>query len=353
VWPGLKWAAGLAIVGFVGRQFYLDYLRARAAGLGNVEVRPAWVLASGALYLLGIGFSALYWRRLLGHFGPRPRLWTALRAYYLGHLGKYVPGKAWALFLRANLVRGDGVRLGLGALTAFYEVLVTMSASVLLAAVLFALTGPDTGGGLHGQLLRSVFHPEDAPAGPVDRRAAAVLALGLFVPLAVPVLPPVFNRIVGRVSLPFREGLAGPPPRWHWPYLLEGWLLTGCGWLLLGGSLAAALCAIRGPDLPWTPETAGRVPAIMGVSYVAGFVIVFAPSGLGVREYFLELFLTPELAAVPGVGPERAAGVAVLAVVLLRVVWTASEAVMAAVAFPLAPRPAGPDSPPPAGEGVS
>src|SRR5262249_12881880 len=142
-WPWLKLAAGLAIVGFVGRQFYRDYQSARAAGLGSVEVRPACLVASGALYLLGIGFSALYWPRLLGHFGPRPRLWTALRAYYLGHLGKYVPGKAWALFLRAGLVRGDGVRLGVGALTAFYEVLVTMSASVLLAAVLFALAGPN------------------------------------------------------------------------------------------------------------------------------------------------------------------------------------------------------------------
>ena len=32
----------------------------------------------------------------LGELGQRPPLLMAVRAYYLGHLGKYLPGKAWA-----------------------------------------------------------------------------------------------------------------------------------------------------------------------------------------------------------------------------------------------------------------
>ena len=38
--------------------------------------------------------------------GQRPGGMATVRAYYIGQLGKYVPGKAWALLLRSVLIRG-------------------------------------------------------------------------------------------------------------------------------------------------------------------------------------------------------------------------------------------------------
>src|SRR5690348_12166369 len=139
-WPVLKALFGIALVVAIGRQFARDLqsnpdLWQRPPHLG-------WLLVSGALYLLGLGFPALFWYRLLRVLGQRPSGLAVVRAYYIGHLGKYLPGKAWALFLRATLVRGPGVTLGLATVTAFYEVLVTMSAGVLMAAVLFGLLLP-------------------------------------------------------------------------------------------------------------------------------------------------------------------------------------------------------------------
>ena len=58
------------------------------------------------------------------------------------YLGKYLPGKAWALVLRATLIRGPEVRLSVAGLSSFYEVLTTMAAGVLLAALLFGLQVP-------------------------------------------------------------------------------------------------------------------------------------------------------------------------------------------------------------------
>ena len=63
---------------------------------------PGWLAASGAvLYLLGAAV-----RRSSGTAccGPWGRRWLAetLRAYYIGHLGKYVPGKAMVVILRTG-----------------------------------------------------------------------------------------------------------------------------------------------------------------------------------------------------------------------------------------------------------
>lgn len=337
-WPTVKVLLGVVILVLVGRRFALDLRELFVSERWRGTFHVGWAVLSGLLYLGGLFFSALTWYRLLGHFGERPRLWTAVRAYYLGHLGKYLPGKAWALFLRADLVRGDGVRVRLAALTAFYEVLVTMSAGALLAAALFAALAPDAGASLDWPALRGLLRLEAPPGGVLNRHAAVTLSLLLLSPILVPILPPVFNRIIERLALPFRDSLAGPLPRFRAAYLAEGLLLTSAEWLLHGASLAAALCAVLGTGLPWTAEAAGRLPALMGVSYVAGFLVVVAPSGLGVREFFLTLFLTPELETLLAADPVEARGLAVLAVLVLRLAWTAAEMLTAAVVYPLRPR---------------
>jgi hypothetical protein len=325
-WPLLKLLLGLAIVFVIGRQFYRDLQR---PSLGERPLHAGWLLASALFYLLGLGFSALFWYRLLAHLGSRPPLGLALRAYYVGHLGKYLPGKAWALFLRASLVRG-GTPLGLATLTAFYEVLTTMASGVLLAGVLFALLPPQAGPDHPHVPLRALLHPDLPQEAVLENRAALLLAGLLFVPFAVVLHPAVFNRLVHRMALPFREQDADRLPAIRFRHLLEGLGLTAIGWLLLGASLAAALHGILGEALAWEGRFVLRLPAVMGLSYVAGFVILVAPSGLGVREFFLTLLLTPGLAAVPGLDWEGARAVAVLTVLVLRLVWTAAELMVAA-----------------------
>jgi uncharacterized membrane protein YbhN (UPF0104 family) len=329
-WPAVKWGLGLAILVFIGRQFARD-LHQRP-DLWQLSLRPGWLVAAAALYVLGIGCSAVYWRRLLGHLGPRPPLLTAARAYYVGHLAKYLPGKAWAVLVRSGLVRSSGVSLGVATLTTFYEVLTTMAAGALVATLLFPLVGTAAAGAPHWDTLRRLARLEAPPEG-VPTAAAELLSALLLLATGMPLLPPVFNRLAHHLSLPFR-GREVVLPRVHHTHLAEGLLLAGAGWLLLGASLGAALHAILGPELPWSAQGLGRLAAIMGLSYVAGFVI-FTPGGLGVREFCLTLFLTPELAALPGLGLDEdgARGVAVLAVLVLRLVWMLAELVMAGLLY--------------------
>ena len=76
-----------------------------------------------ALTAFGLGVSAVFWYGVLRAMGQCPSFATAIRAYYLGQMGKYLPGKAWALFLRAALIRGPAHenkrRLKLRAATLF------------------------------------------------------------------------------------------------------------------------------------------------------------------------------------------------------------------------------------------
>ncbi len=296
-WPVLKAVLATAILVMVGRQFYRDLSRPE---LHQIELRPGWLVLSGLLYLLGLGLSAWFWHHLLWVFGERPALFTALRAYFLGHFGKYVPGKAWALLLRGNLVRGPQVRLGVAILSSFYEVLTTMAAGALVAAVVF------------------VFLPPEVPQLEWHPLLTGLLLLGL---CGVPLLPGVFNLLVGRLAERFRTIDDFRLPRLQPRTLALGLVMTSGGWGLLGLSTWVLWQGVLPEPPELTMATWARFAAAVGLAYVAGFLVLVTPSGVGVREYFL-------LHLLAFTGPETFVAAAVL---LLRVAWTSAEVILAGI----------------------
>jgi uncharacterized membrane protein YbhN (UPF0104 family) len=306
VWTGAKVILTLAILFFVGRQFYRDLTH---PDIERLPWRPGWMLFSAALYLLFLGILTGYWYHLLRIFGEGPSPVAALRAYYIGLLGKYVPGKAWALLLRGTLVRGPGVRLGVAIVTGFYEVLTTMSAGALVAGV---------------GLLVFPIEMEDWDWHPLW------VALALLVLCIVPILPGVANFVARRMAARFQEIEAYRLPPVRGRTLLVGLLLTSLGWGILGISVWMIFQAVMPvpPALSWTVW--GRLTTAMALAYVAGFLVLVVPGGIGVREFFL-LHLLADL----GTAQEVAA-----AVLLLRLVWTAAEAVAAGAVFFWRPRAA-------------
>jgi uncharacterized membrane protein YbhN (UPF0104 family) len=148
-----------------------------------------------------------------------------------------------------------------------------------------------------------------------------------------PILPPVFTRIVYRLSLPFRDKLDLSLPTPDWIALLEGIAITAAGWMVLGASLWAVLHSLEPAAFPFAWEEWCRYSAYLAIAYVAGFVIVLVPSGLGVREYFLKLFLAQQLIAHNGFSEAEASAHAVVSVLLLRLVWTGAEVCIVAVLY--------------------
>lgn len=328
-WPVLKALLTVAILVAIGWRFARD--------LQNPELwaRPlhgGWLALSGGLYILGLAFSAWFWHRLLRVFGQQPSTATTVRAYFLGHLGKYLPGKAVALVLRATLARGPGVRTGVAGLTAFYEVLTTMTSGALLGVILLALFAPVAAAPFDRETFWQLLRLEVPASGVLGRGLLVLLALTLLGPLMLPILPGFFNRIVGGIVERFRAQGAPPLARVPTSALIEGLVITAVCWLLWGLSLWAVFRAVCQQPLAWDWVLWLRWTGLMAVAYVAGFVIILAPGGLGVREFFLTLFLVPEIGLLDTSEPDPRA-VVVLAVVLLRLAWTVAEVVIAAAVY--------------------
>lgn len=319
-WRIVKLLFGLAVVAAIGWRFAQDLSREE---LRVQSLQPGWLLLAGVLYLAALALSALYWKLLLARLGSPTVMLGMFRAYYVGHLGKYLPGKAWALLLRAGLAKQAGAPAGRAGLTAFYEVLVTMGSGALVAAMLFAIFGSDAGLPSR-EALWSLLRLDWPPDEPPGRALCVLLCLLLACATLVPLLPGVFNRVVERVSMPFRDPQQ-VPPRFTFRYLVEGLVITAPGWLLLGLALAAALRSVAGDHFEWSPALIGRLTAAMGLSYVAGFILLLAPGGIGVREFFLTLLVVPEMPDSQG-----ARAKVILAVLALRLVWTLAELIVAA-----------------------
>ena len=301
-WPWLKAALAVAIIGGVGWQF-ARLLRQPEVWDQEWTLRPEWLGVSLVSYTLGFACWGGFWRRLLVRVGLRPSVAATYRAYFISQVGKYVPGKAWAILLRAMFL--PGASPAVAALTALYETLTTMAAGALLALIMLPLIG-------------------------VGSQGLGWQAAGLLLVAGVPILPRVFNGLVVRLARPFLEPTV-PPPAVPRGTLAEGLAWGAMGWCLLGASAVVLLYAV----LPLMPPLSGsfiaRCVAFNAVSYVAGFLALPAPGGLGVREVIMQQLLAGELRQV---APEAVAdGWAALAVVLLRLVWTAADLLAAGVMF--------------------
>lgn len=254
--------------------------------------RPGWLTLSGLLYLVGVLPNAWFWHWTMRRLGTHPRFIRALAAYYVGHLGKYVPGKGMVVVLRAGIVRGPEVDTRLAAAAVFYETLTTMAVGGALAALIMV-------GWLH------------------VRWQIAGLSIALALIVAIPTLPPVARRLIARLRSRDNEMLTAADIPIHWSTMGVGWISATIGWIVLGLSLEAALIAsdaqITNPlaDLP-------LCVASVGLAVVAGF-LSFLPGGAVVREAVLLELLVPRYGAAA----------AVVGAVMLRLAWLGAELITA------------------------
>ncbi|MFN2383748.1 MAG: hypothetical protein ABR559_05730, partial [Gemmatimonadota bacterium] len=104
--PWIERAAGILVLAFLA--LYL------ARNWSEVAVHPWRIhwsrlgLATLCVLLAYSGF-VLSWRRILGRLGGRLSVRDAHRIWYLGNLGRYVPGKVFQLAGTAYLARAKGV----------------------------------------------------------------------------------------------------------------------------------------------------------------------------------------------------------------------------------------------------
>jgi uncharacterized membrane protein YbhN (UPF0104 family) len=271
------------------------------AALSPVAWRPRWglLLLASLLLLVGYLISGGLWGVMVRQLGgPRLGLFRSCQVFLLANLGRYVPGKIWQIAGLAYLSRKEGVSARLATAAALVGQGTALAGATLVGAS--ALLGPPGGQSALGRIVLWG-------------------ALGLVVLLS---LPPVFRRTV---DLAFKLGRLDAPERlredvtfgvrWVASYAFNWAVYAVAFWVLL-----------RSFGLPGSLLEVGPGFA---AAYVLGYLAVFAPAGIGVREGFLVVFLQPALGAF-------ALGAAIVARL-----WTTVVELVPALVLALARVPAG------------
>lgn len=257
----LRFAVGLVLFALVLGATVASWDDVRPA-LGRLS--PLSVVIAEMFVLLGLAASVLTWRLALRAFGARVRTAVAAKIYLIGQLGKYAPGSVWALAVQMGLASRAGV-----------------SAVAALAASVIAI-----GANLATGFALGAFLVPTAIGGGIWRIVAVLVLLAAF---AVVLSPPVLTRLLGLVKrrlgggdMPGGMTRAGALRVLAWS--LASWLFYGLSvWVLAIGVDAppfeALLLSLSGAALAMT----------------LGFVVVLAPSGIGVREAVIVAALSPAL----------------------------------------------------------
>ncbi len=307
LFPLIKWTAFALVMAFIGRRGMELW---REAPAGAFHIQWAWLVPALLFYSVGWLPAVVFWQAMMRGCGQKAPWYDAIRAYYFGHLGKYVPGKAAVLVIRAGMMKQVGVHPGVAGITAVYETLTTMGAGAAIAVAL-------------APFATSATMWESLPSWLQPLRTQVYLLPTIVIVAtlaALPILSRIFTLLAAKMAP--RDLQAGAPAiSISTRMLFEGLLTVSFGWVLFSLSLGCVMKALGAgtftlADFPvWMSATT--------LSTVGGFVVLIAPGGLGVRE----MLQTEVLQSQPGITATQA----FLASWLLRAVWMAGEVVTSLV----------------------
>ncbi|MCU1587133.1 MAG: hypothetical protein JWN31_626 [Frankiales bacterium] len=250
---------------------------------------------AGALLCLGagLGLSMLSWRAVLAELGSPLPVRQAGRIFFVGQIGKYLPGSVWPLLTQAQLGKRAGVprsRMVTGGLVAL-----AMSVATGLIAGLLCV----------GTLLH-------------DQGRVYLIALLVLLPFALAGLhPKVLNALLAKaLQLARRPALERPLSTRG--VLTPVLLLFGC-WAMFGLQAWLLVRDIGGNGISALPLAIGS----FALASTLGLLFIIAPAGAGVREGVLVLGLAPVLST----------GQALTVAVLSRLVATVADALAAGLAL--------------------
>jgi len=223
-----------------------------------------FLLASVMFAIFLFAFRAFSWRKILEGFGARLPFNASIRIWSVSELARYLPGSFWQVVGRVYLCKPYGVSGSICSMSQILELATFLMANVLVAVSCFLFAGTRKMG----------------PAA----QPWLMVAMCLVPLLAVLLHPKVFysiaNRIMDRLGKPqITQRLRGKKL-----LALLCWSIIG----LLWQSLALWIRVAEPLDLPkhswWDFPKWWLVGGAYCLAWCAGFLAVWAPGGLGVRE---------------------------------------------------------------------
>jgi uncharacterized membrane protein YbhN (UPF0104 family) len=290
------------------RAFRLGFV-AVAVALGGYAIAAQWGQVSRSIdrmglltvalalisVLLGLLMSMQAWRALLAGLGSPLPVPGAARIVFLGQLGKYLPGSVWPVLAQMELGTTHRVPRHRSASASVLFMLVALLTGLLTALVML----------------------------PFTRTSSYLWALAITPVLLACLHPRVLNKLISRLlrlarQPPLEHPLSGRTLAVALSWWFAAWICFGVQiWLLtirLGAPIGSSLLLATGA---------------YAFAWSVGFIVVFVPAGVGLRDVLLVTTLSPV------VGVAGATAVALLS----RALTTAGDLLTAASAGAWRPRP--------------
>jgi len=227
------------------------------------QLSPLTLAGALLAVLVGLVGSMLAYRALLADMGSPLPVQTAARIFFVGQLGKYLPGSLWPVLAQMEMGRDAGVPRRRSASAIALTILIYLGAGLLVGAVALPFASDEAAG------YRWV-----------------VLLAPLFLLLLHPgVLNPLLTRVLTLARRePPEQPLTGRGTMTAFAWSIVSWVAFGLHVELLAVDLGAS----AGHSLPL---------AVGGFSlaWCAGFLLIVAPAGAGARDLALVALLSPVL----------------------------------------------------------
>jgi uncharacterized membrane protein YbhN (UPF0104 family) len=241
-------------------------------------------LAISLLFLLGgFVFLAIGWRSLLDAFGKQISLARAIKFFGYAEITKYIPGAIWPTVSKSVAINNSSQ----GILAALYDAAFKV---IVCAIIIVCLAFKELSELLSfpGTLLLCII----LLAGSTPVVATKVIEL----------MQTYFDKKTKKVNISVKKYLFALSP------YVVAWLLFGTGFFFFLQGISITF--------PFLQATSYFL-----IAWLIGFIVVFVPGGIGVREGVLVLLLTPLLGQP----------IAIIVSVLSRIWWMVGDALLLAV----------------------
>jgi uncharacterized membrane protein YbhN (UPF0104 family) len=242
------------------------------ADLIEVFTRVSWWRFLISLLILVLVFplmGILSWI-VVRTFKPELGVLLVGRYYFISQIAKYLPGGFWAIPGRALLYVRAGVSQAKAAISVFREISALFIGAAIVAGIGLIL-------GL-----------------PISDTLRNIIGVGLIAALLIVLLTqiPIFWGWINKIKWlrPASANLVVEDSE----RVSISWLVPGCGvsiifWLLLGLPFRTLILSVapESIEVSWV-----EAAAIFSLAWSAGFVVLVAPAGLGIRETVLAVLLS-------------------------------------------------------------
>ena len=202
---------------------------------------------------------SLLWKRLVTRVSAMDfTLWESFRQQNLLNLGKYLPGKIWGMIARGATLTGNGMTVAGAVIATITEQTLVLHSAFLVSAILFASLQPSS--------------------------STAALAIASILTLAFGAqLLRIALRLYLRMTKPTEEKMGAQKIKLiSSATYLKFALGHSAGWIVNGLLFASIYHASF--DAAPSIQLLGILILANTVGVTLGFLAIFAPGGIGVRE---------------------------------------------------------------------